>query len=42
MTTLLKFISERHYQHNDIDDYAREYVETMESGNGEKVIGKIG
>jgi hypothetical protein len=42
MAPLLEFIGKRHNQHNDVNDYTREYVETMESGDGEKVIGKIG
>jgi hypothetical protein len=42
MTTLFKFIHKRHNQHDDIDNHARKYVESVETSNSEKVIGKVG
>ena len=29
-------------QHDDIDDHTGEYMKSMKTGNGKKVIGKIG
>ena len=42
MSALLKFIHKGHDQHNNIDDYPREYMETMESGDGKEIVGKVG
>jgi hypothetical protein len=42
VASLFKLISQSHYQHDYINDYPREYMETMETCYGKKVIGKVG
>ena len=42
MTLSVKNTSPCHDQHNDIDDNAREYMESMKTGDRKKEIGKIG
>ncbi len=42
MTSFFKLVGNGHDQHDNIDNHTREYVESMETGNGKEVVGEIG
>jgi hypothetical protein len=42
VASLVKHAFPGHNKHNDIDHYARKYVESMETGDGKKEVAKVG